>query len=190
MEEHFYLVLPILTLGLLRLTIFKKGFFLLIALFIVGFFLRDFIYSHYFTPFLNNERPWIYWYKFIYYPTYNRLDGLLTGVFIAGLYHFRPNIWNSISKYGNEFLILSWAVLTAGYFICYEEESYLTTVYGFPVISIGYGLLAIGAICTNEYFLQIQFTHHNIHCYTLLFPLSDAQRNHPHDTKFSCNKKY
>lgn len=153
-EEHFYLVLPLLTLVLLRLTIFKKGFWILIALFIGGFFLRYFIYVHYFTPYLNDERPWVYWYKFIYYPTYNRLDGLLTGVFIGGIYHFRPNIWNSLSKYGNEFLVIGWAVLTAGYFICYEEESLMATVYGFPIISIGYGLLAIGAICPTSIFYK------------------------------------
>ena len=54
-----------------------------------------------------SEDSWMYWYKYIYYPTYNRLDGLLVGVSIAGIYQFLPNIWNKISKFGNQFLIFS-----------------------------------------------------------------------------------
>jgi peptidoglycan/LPS O-acetylase OafA/YrhL len=97
----------------------------------------------------------LYWYKYIYYPTYNRLDGLLIGVAIAGFYQFLPNIWDKISRFGNLVTIFSLVVLTAAYFLCYEEESYYATIFGFPLIAIGYGIMVIGAISPTSFLYKL-----------------------------------
>jgi len=88
----------------------------------------------------------MYWYKYVYYPIYNRLDGLLSGIAIAGLYQFYPTVWSKISNYGNLSFILSLLVLIAAYFKCYNQQTFVASIYGFTVISVGYGLLVIAAI--------------------------------------------
>ncbi len=79
----------------------------------------------------------MYWYKFIYYPTYTRLDGLLIGVSIAGIYQFLPTVWRKISTYGNLFILCSLVVLTSAYFLCYDQMLYHDSIFGFPLIALG-----------------------------------------------------
>jgi len=124
----------------------KKGWLLLAVLFVLGFFARAYVYRIVVEPGLAAENGWVAWYKWIYYPTYSRLDGLLTGVGIAALFQFRPLLKERITKYGNLQLLLSGMVLTAAYFICSNTESFTESVFGFPLISIGYGLLVMGAL--------------------------------------------
>lgn len=150
-EEHFYLFLPIILIGLSFSKFFNKSYWLLVALFLAGFLIRVYNWDNFFLPNMEKENAWLYWYKYIYYPTYNRLDGLLVGVSIAGLYQFYPNLWRRLSKYGNLILILSLVVLTGAYFLCYEEHSYGASIYGFSIVAIGYGLMVIGAISQTSF---------------------------------------
>lgn len=145
-EEHFYLFLPLILIVLQQAQLLKKSYWLLIILFLLGFAARIFSFNDLYLPNLENENNWVYWYQYVYYPTYNRLDGLLTGVSIAGIYQFLPNFWTRMSKYGNQFIVLSLFVLTGAYFLCYDQQTYHASVYGFTVVSIGYGFMVIGAI--------------------------------------------
>lgn len=150
-EEHFYLMFPLILIGLSFTKYFKKSYWLLIVLFLAGFLIRLFNWENCFLPNMEKENAWLYWYKHIYYPTYNRLDGLLVGVSIAGLYQFYPNVWHKISKYGNIILGCSLLLLTGAYFLCYEEHSYAASIFGFPLVALGYGLMVIGAISPTSF---------------------------------------
>jgi peptidoglycan/LPS O-acetylase OafA/YrhL len=145
-EEHFYFFLPILLLCLQSTKLLKKAIWLIPALFIFGIFIRSYSWNHFYLPHIDERNGWVPWYKFIYYPTYNRLDGLLTGITIALLHQFLPTFWNKITRYGNVFLVVSLMLLTGAYFICYEEHSYAATLFGFPLIALGFGCLVIGAL--------------------------------------------
>ncbi|UPF27398.1 acyltransferase, partial [Flavobacterium psychrophilum] len=145
-EEHFYFFLPIILMFLQISNYLKKGYWLLIILFILGFIVRIYSWNNFYIPKINDENSWLYWYKYIYYPTYNRLDGLLVGVSIAGIYQFYPNLWNKISTLGNLNVVLSLVILVLAYFLCYEEQTFYASVFGFPLVAIGYGFLVIGAI--------------------------------------------
>jgi peptidoglycan/LPS O-acetylase OafA/YrhL len=71
-EEHFYLFLNSFNCNSKSKAIFK-AYWLLIGLLIVGFAVRIlYSFNHLYLPKLNNENSWMYWYKYIYYPTYNR----------------------------------------------------------------------------------------------------------------------
>jgi len=150
-EEHFYFFLPIILILLQLSNLFKKSYWLLIILFLFGFTIRIYSFYNLYLPKIDNQDGWMYWYKYIYYPTYNRLDGLLVGVSIAGVYQFLPDIWNKISKYGNQFLVLSLAILTGSYFLCEDAQSFNASVYGFPLVAFGYGFMVIGAICPTSF---------------------------------------
>lgn len=97
----------------------------------------------------------IYWYKFIYYPTYNRLDGLLVGVSIAGIYQFSPDLWIKLSKYGNQFILLSLCILTAAYFLCEDLLTFKVSVFGFPLIALGFGFMVAGSISPTSFLYKM-----------------------------------
>ena len=120
-------------------------------LFLFGFAIRIYSWNNFYIPKISDENSWLYWYKFIYYPTYNRLDGLLIGVSIAGIYQFSPNLWNKISKLGNLNILFSLVILILAYFLCYEERMFYASIFGFPLVAIGYGFLVIGAISPTSF---------------------------------------
>jgi peptidoglycan/LPS O-acetylase OafA/YrhL len=153
-EEHFYLFLPIILILLQFSKLFKKAYWLIIVLFLFGFAIRIYSFNNLYLPEINNENNWMYWYKYIYYPTYNRLDGLLVGVSIAGIYQFLPEIWNRISKFGNHFLIFSLLILTGAYFLCEDTQSYSSSIFGFPLVAIGYGFMVVGAISPTSFLFK------------------------------------
>lgn len=145
-EEHFYLFLPIILIGILKLNLFSKSYWLLIVLFIAGFAIRIYSFNHLYLPKLNDENSWLYWYKYIYYPTYNRLDGLLVGVCIAALYVFLPNQCSRISRYGNLLFVIGLAIMTGAYFLCEDQQTFNASIFGFSVIAIGFGFMVLSAI--------------------------------------------
>jgi peptidoglycan/LPS O-acetylase OafA/YrhL len=137
-EEQFYLLLP---LGLLALAPGRRGKWAaaLPALVVLGFGAR--LLSWY-----GAVVPELGWYKYMYYPTYNRLDGLLVGIGIAALFHFRPQAAARLARHANGLLVAGLAVLAGAYVLCLEAQSFGASIFGFPLVALGYGLLVAGAI--------------------------------------------
>ncbi|TAH07162.1 MAG: acyltransferase [Sphingobacteriia bacterium] len=150
-EEHFYLLFPLILLFLTSKNLFAKSYWILIALFVFGIVFRMYLWNIYYPSdaAINASVP--YWTVHFYYPTYNRLDGLLVGMAIAALYQFLPKLWGKISKFGNQSIILSIALLTLIYFYFSDMGSYSTSIWGFPLISIAYGFLVLGAISPSSF---------------------------------------
>ncbi len=148
-EEHFYLFLPLILIFLQSKNLFAKSYWILIALFITGILLRIYIWGIYF-PSGATDSSIPSWSEHIYYPTYTRLDGLLVGVAIAALNQFAPKLWEKISKWGNQLILLSLVLLTVIYFF-FAGTDYSSSVWGFSLISIAYGLLVAGAISTSSF---------------------------------------
>ena len=128
----------------------KRSYFALAFFFIFGIAVRIYCYNNLYFPHITADNSWMYWYKYIYYTTYSRLDGLLAGVLIAGLYHFYPKIWAKIFPFGNWILLFGLMILTAAYFLCEDQKTFNATVFGFPMVAVGYGLLVLGAICPTS----------------------------------------
>jgi peptidoglycan/LPS O-acetylase OafA/YrhL len=145
-EEHFYLFLPLILILLQSTRFFAKAYWLLITLFVLGFLTRTYSYNALYLPQSEQAYSWAQWYKYIYYPTYNRLDGLLVGVGIAAIYRFLPGCWNRLSRYGNLFLVTGLLILTGAYFLCEQQQTFYASVWGFPLIALGYGCLLTGAV--------------------------------------------
>lgn len=149
-EEHFYLFLPLILILLQTAQLFKKGYWVLIILFAAGFAARLYSWHQEYLPTVAGEGSLASWIRFVYYPTYNRLDGLLVGVSIAAIYQYLPKTWNKISAYGNQIMLVGLVLLTIAYFFCSDLSSYTTSIVGFPFISIGYGFLVTGAVCPTS----------------------------------------
>ncbi len=166
-EEHFYLLFPLILIFLQRGNLFAKSYWILIALPIFGIIFRVYLWNIYYpSNAVINSSIW-YWTEHIYYPTYNRLDGLLVGVGIAALYQFSPKLWGKISKFGNHSIFLGIVLLTIIYFYFSDIGAYSTTIWGFPLLAIAYGFLVLGAISPSSFLY-----HWNSRISTLIATLS------------------
>lgn len=150
-EEQFYLLLPLLLAALVYFNAIKNGYRLLIALFLFGFAARYYSYQAYVAPNSASDDVWVFWCQWVYYPTWCRLDGLLVGVSIAAMLQFRPLLKERVLKYGNMLLLLSLFILAGAYTICLDEKSVVASVAGFPLVSIGYGVMLLGAISPTSF---------------------------------------
>lgn len=145
-EEQFYFFLPLTLLLLLSVRAFKKGYVLLIAFFIAGFILRLYSWNSLVEPLIDTQGFGLAWYEWIYYPTYCRLDGLLAGVSIAAIFQFVPNVKRWVEARGNVFFTISIFVLIGAYFLCLDEFSFEASIFGFPLVALGYAFMVIAAI--------------------------------------------
>lgn len=153
-EEHFYLLLPLVLILLQATKLTKRSWWILIVLFLAGFAIRIYCFNTLYLAKIDDENSWMYWYREIYYPTYNRLDGLLVGVSIAAVYRFLPEAWRKISNYGNLLLLLSLAALASAYVLCEDPQTFNASVFGFPLVALGYGLMVAGAISPGSVLYQ------------------------------------
>lgn len=150
-EEQFYLVLPLFIIGLTTIKAHSKAVWLLPALFIIGFAARLFSWYHFVAPHLQNPEQKGFgaaYYRYIYYPTYSRLDGLLAGVTLAAFYHFQPKAWISITKHGNRLFLLGLLLLAAAWGVAHDENQYTFrgAIFGYPLISLAYGVIVLAAL--------------------------------------------
>ncbi|HEV7781053.1 MAG TPA: acyltransferase [Chitinophagaceae bacterium] len=150
-EEQFYLCFPLILTALVYFKLIRKGYILLLLLFLAGFAARSYAWHDLVVPHIEDNDFGILWYKWLYYPTYARLDGLLIGIGIAALFCFRPRLKERIQRYGNLLIFLSLLVFTATYFLCSDERSAFASIAGFPRVDIGFGLLVAGAVSPSGF---------------------------------------
>lgn len=150
-EEHFYLLLPLLLIGIHRTRFWRKAWLLLPALLVLGLLWRWYAYEILYSPHAAGDIPWKYWYQHIYYPTYSRLDGLLAGVAIAACYVFRKQWWEQLTARSGYLLLMALAVLAGAYFLCADQQTKAASVWGFPLVAFGYGLLLMNAVCKGSF---------------------------------------
>lgn len=158
-EEHFYLVLPIIVFALMRRPSVRRTAIVAGSLLLGGMLLRAslyyfFLYKHAYLP---DESPGSRFLEVIYYPTYNRLDGLTVGVVIAALRLFRPGWWDRIARFGNEILALAASVLLGAFGICQQMRSFSTAVFGYPLLALGFGLLLIASLSPRCFLSRQRF---------------------------------
>ncbi|HWV68783.1 acyltransferase, partial [Chitinophaga sp.] len=145
-EEHFYLLFPLVLAALLKFNVWRKAGILLAVLFIFGIGIRLYCWYAFIAPHLGEDNFFITWYKHMYYPTYTRLDGLLAGVSIAALFAFKPAVKARVTQHGNAILLLSLAVLAGAWFLCEDQETFSASVFGYPLVAAGYGLAVVAAV--------------------------------------------
>ena len=145
-EEQFYLLLPFIILCLASLKLGKRSAYVIGVLFLLGFILRLMTWNQLLSPLAGTDGFGLAWYKWMYYPSYNRLDGLLVGVSLAGIWRFYPSLKASIIQYGNLLLLIGLAILGMAWYLCLDPRSFGASVFGFPLIAIGYGCILAAAL--------------------------------------------
>lgn len=150
-EEQFYLLLPFLLLALLRLKLFKNGYWLIATLFVDGMVLRAILHAN-----LASDDDWLTWYKQIYYPTWCRLDGLLVGVSIAALLQFKPVFGEKILGYNKTLLITGIIIFVSSHYICSSQISFQSSVFGLPLTDVGYGFIVLSALSPKSFLYKYE----------------------------------
>lgn len=155
-EEHFYLFLPLIVLAMMRKPSFRKTAALVAGLVLFGICLRSFFLFHTLRPLAGTGRPFgLVYIERIYYPTYSRLDGLLAGVTLALVKTFRPQWWGTLVKRGHALSCLGICLVGVAIWLFKDRwdsvsgVSAFGTAIGFPVLSLGLGLLVASALSTN-----------------------------------------
>jgi peptidoglycan/LPS O-acetylase OafA/YrhL len=155
-EEQFYFCFPLILAALIYFKAFKKGIVLLLLLFLAGFAARLYAWNYHVLPFIEEDDFVIRWYKWIYYPTYSRLDGLLIGISIAAIFQFKPKLKERIQQYGNWFILAGLVVFAITYFLCSDEHSATTSLFGFTLVDLGYGLIVVGAVSPTSFLYKLK----------------------------------
>ena len=146
-EEQFYLFFPLIIAAVVYFKIAKKGFYILLAFFLFTCLIRLYIWDHYMEPLIAADKNYTgFWVTWIYYPTYTRLDGLLTGISIGGIVTFYPVLKERLMKYANILLASGIVLLIVAYYICYIRLSFNANIFGFPLIAISFGFIVFAAI--------------------------------------------
>ncbi|NNK84943.1 MAG: acyltransferase [Desulfobacterales bacterium] len=153
-EEHFYLLLPILLHFIFSRKITHRAIYFFIAVAVIGVLIRYSIWETSVAPNFGRTRI-LNAIRDIYYPTYNRLDGLLVGVAIASIFKYSPLLREKLVKYGNGLLALSIIFLIATYFmfggsvVSLKFTTFTAALFGSPLVSIAYGFVVIAAMSPN-----------------------------------------
>lgn len=161
-EEHFYMLLPIVLYIIFSKKLTNKTVYFLAIALIIGLVIRYSVWEIFIKSDLGRQKL-ISALKYIYYPTYTRLDGLLVGVTVAALFRYRPIFRKKIVKYGNFFFFISLLLLFIAYFqfggsvLSIKFTSMGTSVFGFPLVSFAYGLMIIAALSPDSVLYKFQF---------------------------------
>lgn len=155
-EEHFYLLLPLIVLALMRRPAAAKAFALFAAVLLAGIALRWWFLVHLLQPLSHTEDGSAMAYlERIYYPTYSRLDGLLMGVALAAIRLFRPVWWQALATRGHALLASGLALtavslyLFAGRFSSVTGAAAAGTIIGYPLLALAFALLVASAVSSN-----------------------------------------
>ena len=136
-EEHFYLVFPLLAWWLTRRASASRFLGACAAAVILGIALRGATWLHYAA--IDPPRNWFI--EELYYPTWMRLDGLLMGVMLATLRVYRPQIWTRLQLRSNAFLLGGVVVCCLAFWLFRDRTGLLANTLGWPLLSFGFGLL-------------------------------------------------
>lgn len=149
-EEQFYLMLPLALWLVVRTGASRWGTWIFFGIFVFGLFMRGVNWMCFMKPFYEGgitENRFITYNKWVYYPTYNRLDGLTVGVMIAAIMNYRP-YWRAWQQTrGNQLLLAGLALLAGAYFLMRGDRlAFWPTLLGYPLLSLAYGTMVFAAL--------------------------------------------
>jgi peptidoglycan/LPS O-acetylase OafA/YrhL len=148
-EEHFYLVLPTLLVGFSAWEWRRHGLWVAGLLMVLGCALRAYFW-------ILVQAGHARWYGAIYYPTYSHLDGLVVGVSIAAIFTFYPRQRAQLQKHSYWVLAGGVAVLyVASVVIDANQTSLASTIFGFPLVAVGFGCMVISALSPNCFLYRL-----------------------------------
>lgn len=157
-EEHFYLVLPLLVLLLMRRPSLRKTTGVTLGVLCFGIAIRAYIYLHQLEPLKQTD--WdsfaLLYVERIYFTTHTRLDGLLVGVTLAAIKTFRPLWWQRATAHGYRLMFTGMALCALAMWLFRDRLSLSAGVFGFPLLAIGLGLLLLSFVSPTSLLSRVR----------------------------------
>jgi peptidoglycan/LPS O-acetylase OafA/YrhL len=145
-EEHFYLVFPLLAAWLARRPSKAKFLAVCAGIVLFGILLRGAVWLH--DAAIDPPRNWFI--EDIYYPSWMRLDGLLVGVILAVLRVYRPQAWSLLQARANACLLAGLAFSCLAFWLFRDRTGLVANTIGWPVLSLGLGSVVIAGSSTQS----------------------------------------
>ncbi len=156
-EEHFYLLLPMIVILMSRRAAAWKTVSVLGLFVALGLAIRSYEYFHVLLPMGQDSDGFsVQYIERIYYPTYTRLDGLLAGVALALMRIFRPGWWSAAMKRANWVLAGGVALMVCALWTFADRVSAVGNVIGFPVMAVAMGMLVMAAADRRSWFGRVR----------------------------------
>ncbi|MGH8183580.1 MAG: acyltransferase family protein [Rhodanobacteraceae bacterium] len=146
-EEQFYLVFPLLALLLVRNATWRRGVIIFIGLVLAGMALRGWLWLHLIQPIEakggNAQNAYL---RFLYDPTYARLDDLMGGVALAAMRTWGTRGWQWLERHANG-VALAGVLLTV---LCMwgfdgRRMDFAANVLGYPLLAVAMTALVAAA---------------------------------------------
>ncbi|RTL46480.1 MAG: acyltransferase [Burkholderiales bacterium] len=150
-EEHFYLVFPLLALWMMRRPSTLRFGGLCALLVLGGVALRGAVWLH--MTATQPERPWFI--EDLYYPTWSRLDGLLLGVMLAALRTTRPQAWQRLQQHANLLALAGLALAGLALMLFRQRTGLAANTVGWPLLSLAFGLLVLAASAPRSWLSRL-----------------------------------
>lgn len=150
-EEQFYLLFPLLALLLVRNAKWRRGVLVISVLVAGGMALRGWLWLHFVHPIeASGDDTQNVYLRFLYYPTYARLDDLLGGVALAAARSYDTRVWKWIDRHAN-------TVATTGVLLTIfcmwgfdgRRMGLAANAIGFPVLALAMAALVAAAASAN-----------------------------------------
>ncbi|WP_375773839.1 acyltransferase [Archangium gephyra] len=142
-EEHFYVALPLLVLALSGRVRWRGVLVLVLGIVLLGIAVRMSLWwAHLEVPSPGVPLGRIYR-RWIYYPTWGRMDGLLAGVVLALVYTFRPALWSRWVRAPLGAVLLTASCLGLAWPLCAENKTLASSALVFPLLSLGFAALVV-----------------------------------------------
>lgn len=145
-EEHFYLLFPLLAIGLAWLRSGRAMALTAVLVVLGGIALRSALWWH--DTELQPDRNW--YIEDLYFPTWARLDGLFVGVLLAAMKTFRPAWWSRAQRYARASMWWGLGITGMALVLFRDRAGLLANMIGWPLLSAGLGLLVFAAAGANS----------------------------------------
>ncbi len=148
-EEHFYLLLPVLVSLLAWRPAAWKAVTAIVAIVAGGMLLRSWAWYAEVAPWLGvaggPDAGVLRYVERIYNPTWARLDGLLVGAVLAAIRLFRPGWWDWMTARPWAFLLAGGTgVVATGSLLFDGPVNAGMAIAGFPLLSLSLGGILVG----------------------------------------------
>jgi peptidoglycan/LPS O-acetylase OafA/YrhL len=152
-EEYFYLLFPLMCVLLMYQPSLKRAVVVIALVAIAGLLVRFISWVYLVGPVIHAHgaaaADTVVYPEYIYYPTYTRLDGLLIGVTVASIKVFRPAWWDWALQRGHSLEAVGLVLTGGAIWLCIDRTSMSASVFGFPLLSLGLGLLLASSLSAN-----------------------------------------
>ncbi|MCP1375849.1 acyltransferase family protein [Dyella lutea] len=145
-EEHFYLLFPLLAIGLARWRSGRAVAAVALMVVLGGIALRAAVWWH--DTAVQPDRNW--YIEDLYFPTWCRLDGLFVGVMLAALKTVRLKLWIRAQAHAPVAMWLGLLVTGGALLLFRDRAGLVANAIGWPLLSAGLGLLVFAAAGQNS----------------------------------------